>query len=77
MVGSEETFAYANNYYLSSISELIRKPKEMAMAAPEVENIPIITNITSFIIGVEEEIVNRSQFGFLVEGVLLVGISIC
>jgi hypothetical protein len=44
----------------------------MAMAAPEVENIPIITNITSFIIGVEEEIVNQSQFG-----VLLVGIYVC
>ena len=51
--------------------------KGMAMAALEVENIPIITNITSFLIGVEEEIVIQSHFGFVVEGVLLVGICIC
>ena len=51
--------------------------KGMAMAAPEVENIPIISNITSFLIGVEEEIVIQSHFGFVVEGVLLVGICIC
>ena len=47
------------------------------MSVPEVENIPIITNITSYLIGVEEEIVNQSQFGFVVEGILLVCISTC